>query len=109
MAFDKARREKADAMVLTQNSLFYMEAKTSAELSLKYRLPVLSGDTGFAAAGGLINHGPNSDDAWRRSAALVDKILKGANPGDLPIEQPTKFVHASFGPASLRSLPRWSK
>src|SRR5262245_27433412 len=91
MAFDKARRQNADAMVLTQNSLFYTEAKAIADLSLKYRLPVLSGDTGFAAAGGLINHGPNSDDAWRRSATLIDKILKGAKAGDLPIEQPTKF------------------
>src|SRR5262245_7947346 len=48
------RRQQANAMVLTQHSLFYHEAKAIADLSLKYRLPVLSGDTGFAAAGGLI-------------------------------------------------------
>jgi putative ABC transport system substrate-binding protein len=91
MAFHKAKGQKADAMVLTQHSLFYTHAKAIADLSLKYRLPVLSGDTGFAAVGGLINQGPDSTDAWRRSATLVDKILKGAKPGDLPIEQPTKF------------------
>jgi ABC-type uncharacterized transport system substrate-binding protein len=91
MAFEKAKHQKADAMVLTQNSLFYREAKAIADLSLKYQLPVLSGDTGFAAAGGLIDHGPDSNEAWRRSATLVDKILNGAKPGDLPIEQPTKF------------------
>src|SRR5262245_39466696 len=90
-AFDKARRGKADAMVLVQNALFYANPKAIADLSLKYRLPVLSGDSGFAAAGGLINHGPDPADLWRRSASHVYKILKGAKPGDLPIEQPTKF------------------
>ena len=62
MAFDKARRQQAHAMVLTQNALFFVEAKAIADLSLKYRLPVLSGDTGFAAAGGLINQGPDSPE-----------------------------------------------
>ena len=90
-AFDKARRGKADAMVLVQSALFYANPQAIANLSLKYRLPVLSGDSGFAEAGGLINHGPDPADLWRRSASLVDKILKGAKPGDLPIEQPTKF------------------
>jgi putative tryptophan/tyrosine transport system substrate-binding protein len=90
-AFDKARRGNAAAMVLVQNALFYANPKPIADLSLKYRLPVLSGDSGFARAGGLINHGPDPADLWRRSASLVDKILKGAKPGDLPIEQPIKF------------------
>jgi putative tryptophan/tyrosine transport system substrate-binding protein len=78
-------------VVLVQNALFYANPKPIADLSLKHRLPVLSGESGFAAAGGLANHGPNVADLWRRSANLVDKILKGAMPGDLPIEQPTKF------------------
>jgi putative tryptophan/tyrosine transport system substrate-binding protein len=89
--FERAMRGQADAVVLVQNALFYANPKPIADLSLKHRLPVLSGESGFAAAGGLANHGPNVADLWRRSANLVDKILKGAMPGDLPIEQPTKF------------------
>ena len=56
-----------------------------------HRLPVLSSETAFAAAGGLMNCGDSIDQGWHRSAAQMDKILKGAKPGDLPIEQPTKF------------------
>ena len=56
-----------------------------------HRLPVLSSETGFAEPGGLMNCGDSIDHGWRRSAAQVDKIVKGAKPGDLPIEQPTKF------------------
>jgi ABC-type uncharacterized transport system substrate-binding protein len=90
-AFEQAKRGQADAVVLVQSALFYSNSKTIAELAFEHRLPVLSGESGFAAAGGIINHGPNISDSWRRSAAFVDKILKGAKPGDPPIEQPTKF------------------
>jgi putative ABC transport system substrate-binding protein len=90
-AFHKATRDRIDAVVLVQSALFYANAKPIADLSVKYRLPVLSGESGFAAAGGLVNHGPNIAYLWQRTASLVDKVLKGAKPGDLPIEQPTKF------------------
>jgi putative ABC transport system substrate-binding protein len=60
-------------------------------LALKSRLPTISGPREFVEAGGLVAYGPNFPDLFRRSAAYVDKILKGARPADLPIEQPTKF------------------
>jgi putative tryptophan/tyrosine transport system substrate-binding protein len=62
-----------------------------AELGLKYRLPIVSGLTGFAQAGGLIQYGTSMIDNWRQSAVYVDKILKGEKPADLPVSQPTKF------------------
>ena len=62
-----------------------------AELSIKHRLPTISDSKEFADAGGLLSYGSNRLELWRRSAWYVDKILRGAHPGDLPIEQPTKF------------------
>jgi putative ABC transport system substrate-binding protein len=67
------------------------DVKRLAVLGLQHHLPILSGETGFAQAGGLMNYGPSLFDSFRRAANYVDKILKGANPGDLPIEQPIKF------------------
>jgi putative tryptophan/tyrosine transport system substrate-binding protein len=62
-----------------------------ADLALKYRLPTMMENKEMAAAGGLLSLGPDIVDSYRRSATLVDRILKGANPADLPMEQPTKF------------------
>ena len=62
-----------------------------AELALKTRLPAVSIETGFAEAGGLLSYGPNIPDNFRRLASYVDKVLKGAKPAELPVEQPTKF------------------
>ena len=64
---------------------------TLLNLAAKARLPVIYGSRQFTDAGGLMSYGPNYGDVFRRSAVYVDKILKGARPGDLPIEQPTKF------------------
>jgi putative ABC transport system substrate-binding protein len=90
-AFQQARRAQCSAGVTIQSALFNALNQRLAELCIKYRLPLLSSETGFAQAGGLMNYGDSVDDAWRRSAAQVDRILKGARPADLPIEQPTKF------------------
>jgi len=61
------------------------------ELASKYRLPAISGWRDFAADGGLIAYGASFSEMFRRSATFVDRILKGAKPADLPVEQPTKF------------------
>ena len=71
--------------------LFINNAKALAELSLKYRLASIFGYRTFADAGGLMAYGPNYFDIYKRTAPYVDKILKGARPSDLPVEQPTTF------------------
>jgi putative ABC transport system substrate-binding protein len=90
-AFQSAAKGGAQALVTVQDVLFTLQRARIAEIARKRRIPTMSGETGFAAAGGLMNYGPNITDSWRRSAVYVDRILKGAQPGDLPIEQPIKF------------------
>jgi putative tryptophan/tyrosine transport system substrate-binding protein len=78
--------------VLVQEDPHALAARTQiAEFALKHRLPAIAGVPELAEAGTLIAYGPNRIDLYRRAAAFVDKILKGAKPGDLPIEQPTKY------------------
>jgi putative ABC transport system substrate-binding protein len=89
--FPVIARSGIRAVILAQDPLFGVERKRLADLGIQHRLPILSGETGFAQAGGLMNYGPSLFENFRRAATYVDKILKGANPGDLPIEQPTKF------------------
>jgi putative tryptophan/tyrosine transport system substrate-binding protein len=73
------------------NLLLQHHGKQIADLSLKSRLPTVSGPRGFVEAGGLLAYGPDYPDLFRRAATYVDKILKGAKPADLPVEQPMKF------------------
>jgi putative ABC transport system substrate-binding protein len=79
------------AIVQLSSPLMSNRAKQIADFVVKNRLPAISPFRRFAEAGGLMSYGPDFDDFRRRSASYVDKILKGAKPGDLPIEQPTKF------------------
>jgi putative ABC transport system substrate-binding protein len=86
-AFQRIIKEHADAIeVLVEPQFFRLRAKI-AELGLKYRLPIIAGQDGFAKLGGLINYGPSLIDNWRQAAVYVDKILKGEKPADLPISQ----------------------
>jgi putative tryptophan/tyrosine transport system substrate-binding protein len=90
-AFRDAVRASADAVLMIQSAIYATHRAKLAAVALKYRLPTMSGETGFARDGGLMNYGPNIVESWRRAAAYVDRILKGAKPSDLAIEQPTIF------------------
>jgi len=76
---------------MVQSPLFRIYQAQLAELALASRLPTMSGEVGYAKAGGLINYGPRIPELWHRAATYADKILKGAKPADLPVEQPMKF------------------
>ena len=90
-AFASMTREHVDAVVVVNGPEIYAERKRIAELALKNRLPAIYGSSEYADAGGLLAYGPSYIELFRRAALFVDKILKGAKPGDLPIEQPTNF------------------
>ena len=79
------------AVLVPDDPLSVNERTRIAELALKHRLPAVAGHTQIAEAGVMMAYGPNRIDLYRRAAGFVDKILKGAKPGDLPVEQPTKF------------------
>jgi len=81
----------AQALIVVGSAFAFANQGRIAGLAQKHRLPSMFGQREFADAGGLIAYGSNLADNWRRTATFVDKILKGAKPGDLPVEQPTKF------------------
>ncbi len=90
-AFASMARERADALIVQQDPFTIAHRTRIADLALKNRLPTISTFREFPEAGGLMAYGTNLDDLYRRAAAYVDKILKGAKPGDLPVEQPMRF------------------
>ena len=91
-AFTAMTAERAQALVVPAvNALAYSNRQEIARLAQKNRMPALYGEGAYTDAGGLIAYGPNASDLWRRAAIYVDKILNGAKPGDLPVEQPTRF------------------
>jgi putative ABC transport system substrate-binding protein len=89
-AFSEMAKARVDALVVSEEPILIANRKAIAELAAKYRWPS-SGFVGVAEAGGLIGYGIYGPEVYRHAAVLVDKILKGAKPGELPIEQPTKF------------------
>jgi putative tryptophan/tyrosine transport system substrate-binding protein len=90
-AFEEASRQGADAMVPLSSPVFANLRERIVALAARYRLPAVYEDRLFAAAGGLLSYGPSLAAVYHRAASYVDRILKGAKPGDLPIEQPTQF------------------
>ena len=90
-AFAKLPRAKVNALIVVISPMATLNSKKIVELALKYRLPSVYPTRQFAEEGGLMAYGPLIGDLYRRAAAYVDKILKGAKPADLPVEQPMKF------------------
>jgi putative ABC transport system substrate-binding protein len=90
-AFLAIKRARADAVMFAENTLFIAYRQHVADLAVTHRLPMMAPAKEYALAGVLLSYGTNYFELFRRAAAYVDKILKGAKPGDLPIEQPTEF------------------
>jgi putative ABC transport system substrate-binding protein len=90
-AFAAMARDRAGAVIVLVDTTFAAHRTRIADLAAKSRLPAVYGLADHAQAGGLMAYGPNLPDLYRRAATYVDKILKGAKPADLPVEQPTKF------------------
>jgi putative ABC transport system substrate-binding protein len=90
-AFAAMVQEGAGALVVVPDQMFQLHRRRLADLAARSQIPAAYGIREYAEAGGLIAYGASLPDLWRRAATYVDKILKGAKPADLPIEQPTKF------------------
>ena len=84
-------RNKADALYVVSDALIAANRASIIRLALSERLPTILSYDDYVEAGGLMSYGPSYSDLFRRSADMVDKILHGTKPGDIPVEQPTKF------------------
>ena len=108
-ALSAATRERAGALSVLAGTMFFAHRALIAELALKSRLPTVHLLREHAEAGGLLTYGIDLRDNFRRAAGYVDKIFRGARPGDLPIEQPTKFelvINLKTAKALGLSVPR---
>jgi putative ABC transport system substrate-binding protein len=90
-AFEAARGGRAEAVLALASRVLFSQRTQIANLAVKRRLPVVYGDREHVEAGGLMTYGVSINDLFRRAATYVDKILKGAEPAELPVEQPTRF------------------
>ncbi len=90
-AFSAIKKERAGAFIVLRNPVTSAHRKQVVELAAKSRLPAMYVSSEWVEAGGVVSYAPDIRDNWRRAAVFVDKILKGAKPADLPVEQPMKF------------------
>jgi putative ABC transport system substrate-binding protein len=107
-AFAAMAQGRAQALIVVQTGMTFAQREQIAALALKQRLPSIYGTSEFVMAGGLASYGPSYADLFRRAATYVQKILEGAKPGDLPVEQPATFelvVNASTARALGITLP----
>ena len=84
-------QERAEGVIIADDAFFRGQRRQIADLAVKNRMPAITPWREYVAAGGLMSYGQNIADSFRRAATYVDKILKGAKPGELPIEQPTRI------------------
>ena len=89
--FATMARERIDAVIILGDTFLFQQRPQIAGFAVKRRLPSISPSSGYAEAGGLMNYGADINDNFRRAGIFVDKILKGAKPGDIPFEQPTRY------------------
>jgi putative ABC transport system substrate-binding protein len=90
-AFQTAKQKHVNAILVMANRAFFAERKRIVDLAAQYRLPAIYPQKEYSDEGGLISYGTDLTDLFRRAAVYVDKILKGAKPADLPVQQATKF------------------
>jgi putative ABC transport system substrate-binding protein len=90
-AFSAMSSEHIDALIVVASPLIYDERKRIAELAFKYKVPAIYDSAEYVEAGGLLSYAPSYPELFQQAAIYVDKILKGADPADMPIERPTKF------------------
>jgi putative tryptophan/tyrosine transport system substrate-binding protein len=91
-AFDQILKERPGALLVLADRVFLHNRSSLMEFTMKYRLPTMNPYRELVQAGGLMSYGPSYEDMHKRAADYVDKILKGEKAGDLPVEQPTKFI-----------------
>ena len=90
-AFAAMAKHRAEGLMVVADALFVVHRARLADLEARYRLPSMHGLRSHVDAGSLMSYGPNTAAVWRRAASFVDRVLKGAKPADLPVEQPTQF------------------
>jgi putative ABC transport system substrate-binding protein len=90
-AFESLRRERTDALVLIADPLLFSERPLIVQLAAQHRMPAVYELRNFPESGGLLSYGPLHQERFQRMAVYVDRILRGARPGELPVERPTKF------------------
>jgi putative ABC transport system substrate-binding protein len=108
-AFSTLARERADAVQVLSTPLFIAGARPLAELAIKFRVPSLFGPRHHVEQGGLISYSPERNDLWRRGAIFVDKILRGASPGDLPVQQQPNSILPSISEPQRKSASQFPK
>jgi putative ABC transport system substrate-binding protein len=110
-AFQSAVDGRVSALITITNTALVPYAKKIADLAIKHRLPSMYERSEYVDAGGLVSYSADDADSYRRAAAYVDKILKGAKPADLPVEQPTKFefvINLNTANQIGLTIPQWT-